>query len=400
MCNRLFLGAAAWLLALVLFTGCAPEDDGGGWGFTRQTSGGMGGSLAGSGGSGPIAGAAGTMAPMTGGSGPDQETGGSGGMGVVGGAGGMLGSGEGGMGGSGGVPGPAVEQCYEFYNHGEQVAGDTSKYVVGPGEQYVCNNYVIPWTGEVEMVRYETIYDNTEILHHWLLYDVPGGAVDGTFLPCIGTHVLQDAQLVAGWAVGSNDVEMPPDVGLRMPGPDRSFMLEWHFYNSTPELQEDRSGIRICVMPKGTRPKTAGMTWLGTEFFNGPAGMPAGVESEFSGTCVNDSSEPITIFRLWPHMHQWGRNMNSVAHRADGTTEEVFDMPFSFDYQISYDANIVLMPGESITSTCRFHNMSAGPVAFGPSSDQEMCYQFAFSYPAGALDNGVVSLVGANNTCW
>ena len=39
-------------------------------------------------------------------------------------------------------------------------------------------------------------------------------------------------------------------------------------------------------------------------------------------------------------------------------------------------------------------------VAFGPSSNQEMCYNFAYSYPAGALDNGVPSLVGATNTCW
>jgi hypothetical protein len=325
-----------------------------------------------------------------------EEPGGMAGMNAMGGASGMVAAGMGGAGGGG----PAVEQCYEFRNHGQPVAGDTSKYPVPFGEQYVCNNYVIPWTGEVEMVRYETLYDNQEILHHWLLYDVPGGAIDGTFLPCIGTHVLQDAQLVAGWAVGSNDVEMPPDVGLRMPGPDRSFMLEWHFYNSSPEVQEDGSGIRICVLPKGTRAKTAGMTWLGTEFFNGPAGMPAGVESEFSGTCLNDSNEPITIFRMWPHMHQWGRNMASVAHRLDGTDQEVFNMPFSFDYQISYETDIVLMPGEAITSTCRFHNMSASPVAFGPSSDQEMCYQFAFSYPAGALDNGIPSLVGANNTCW
>ena len=58
------------------------------------------------------------------------------------------------------------------------------------------------------------------------------------------------------------------------------------------------------------------------------------------------------------------------------------------------------MPGESITSTCRYQNGSVAASPFGPSSDQEMCYQFAFSYPAGALDNGVLSLVGATNTCW
>jgi hypothetical protein len=30
-----------------------------------------------------------------------------------------------------------------------------------------------------------------------------------------------------------------------------------------------------------------------------------------------------------------------------------------------------------------------------------MCYQFAFSYPAGALEKpGNFSLIGATNTCW
>jgi hypothetical protein len=40
------------------------------------------------------------------------------------------------------------------------------------------------------------------------------------------------------------------------------------------------------------------------------------------------------------------------------------------------------------------------PVGFGQSTKAEMCYQFAFSYPAGALDNAVPSLIGATNTCW
>lgn len=45
-------------------------------------------------------------------------------------------------------------------------------------------------------------------------------------------------------------------------------------------------------------------------------------------------------------------------------------------------------------------NTSDYGVAFRPSTDPEMCYQFAFAYPAGALENGVLSLVGATNTCW
>jgi hypothetical protein len=116
---------------------------------------------------------------------------------------------------------------------------------------------------------------------------------------------------------------------------------------------------------------------------------------------VNNTAAPIHIVRFWPHMHQWGRHMKSVITRAGtGMDENVFEQPFDFNYQISYEATVELQPGDSITSTCTFDNQSSGPVAFGPSTDQEMCYQFAFSYPAGALDNGVLSLVGATNTCW
>jgi hypothetical protein len=92
--------------------------------------------------------------------------------------------------------------------------------------------------------------------------------------------------------------------------------------------------------------------------------------------------------------------MQTVVLRADGSTEEVFNKAFDFNYQITYDAAVELRPGDLITSTCTFLNTSNAPVAFGPSTDQEMCYQFAYSYPAGALDNGVPSLVGATNTCW
>jgi hypothetical protein len=300
---------------------------------------------------------------------------------------------------------PSGTKCFTFRNHGVPEPGDTSPYSVVPGEHYVSFYYTAPWTEPSELVTWRTVYDNQKIMHHWLLYSTLGSTMDGTFAPSIGTHIGDAAQLIAGWAVGGNDVQMPKDVGLQLPLPGEGLLLEWHFYNASGTLEEDSSSIEICTVPAGTLKHTAGLTWLGTEFFNGPAGMPPKIESEFSGTCIPgrygmDGNEPIRIFTLWPHMHAHGRNMKSVVHRADGRNEEVFNKPFNFDYQITYDAAIELHPGDSITSTCTFMNTSDFPVAFGPSSDQEMCYQFAFSYPAGALDNGVPSLVGATNTCW
>jgi hypothetical protein len=238
-----------------------------------------------------------------------------------------------------------------------------------------------------------------------LLYSTLGNAMDGAFAPSIGTHLGDAAQLIAGWAVGGNDVQMPKDVGLRMPKPGEGLMLEYHYYNSGIVEEMDSTALELCVVPTGTMKHTAGMTWLGTENFNGPAGMPARVASSFSGTCAPSRigagpTDPIHVFQLWPHMHTYGRNMKSVINRANGTREEIFNKPFNFDYQITYPSDFDLMPGDTITSTCDFMNTSNLSVAFGPSTNQEMCYQFAFSYPAGALENGVPSLVGASNTCW
>lgn len=302
------------------------------------------------------------------------------------------------------VRNPDGTLCYTFRNHGEPVPGDTTPYGVIPGEHYVSFFYTAPWTEPSELVRWRTLYDNAKVLHHWLLYSTVGNAMDGTFLPSIGTHIGDAAQLIAGWAVGGNDVQMPEGVGLQLPGPGDGLMIEWHFYNNDLAPVMDSSGIEVCVVPAGSLEHTAGMTWLGTENFNGPVGMPPG-RHDFSGTCVPGrfgmaGNEPIRIFSFWPHMHTHGRHMKSVIHRADGRDEEVFNKPFDFNHQITYPAMVDLHPGDSITSTCTFENTSGGNVAFGPSTGQEMCYQFAFSYPAGALENGTLSLVGATNVCW
>ncbi|MET0390844.1 MAG: hypothetical protein ABW321_33030 [Polyangiales bacterium] len=300
---------------------------------------------------------------------------------------------------------PDGTKCYQFRNHGVPEPGDTSPYSVIPGEHYVSFYYKAPWTEPAELVNWRTIYDNQKVMHHWLLYSTLGSEMDGAFVPSIGTHIGDAAQLIAGWAVGGNDVAMPKDVGLVLPAPGGGLLLEWHFYNTDIAPQMDSSAIEICTLPAGTMKNTAGMTWLGTENFNGPTGMPPKVESKFAGTCLPsrtgmNATDPIHIFSFWPHMHSYGRHMNSVVHRVDGTNEQVFDKPFDFNYQITYEAGVDLYPGDTITSTCTFMNTSDFGVAFGPSSDQEMCYQFAFSYPVGALDNGIPSLVGATNTCW
>jgi hypothetical protein len=102
-------------------------------------------------------------------------------------------------------------------------------------------------------------------------------------------------------------------------------------------------------------------------------------------------------------MHEIGTHMYSEILREDGAVIPVFDRPFVFNQQASYEMlpRVVLEAGDKIRSECTYFNDTTQKVLAGPSVKQEICEQYVFAYPAGALDNpGMVSLLGATNTCW
>jgi hypothetical protein len=178
---------------------------------------------------------------------------------------------------------------------------------------------------------------------------------------------------------------------------------QWHYYNQGAVAEKDASLIQVCTVPRALRKNIASLTFLGTENFNGPFGMPAETMSDFGGGCTNNSGAPIHIYGFTPHMHKLGRHIKAQVKRAvTGQLETVFDKAFDFNSQITYilDDLIVLQPGDTIISTCTFLNHTDAPVAFGPSTEEEMCYNFTMSYPARKLDNGTLSLIGATHVCW
>jgi hypothetical protein len=70
-----------------------------------------------------------------------------------------------------------------------------------------------------------------------------------------------------------------------------------------------------------------------------------------------------------------------VINGGAGGSRVLHDKAFDFAYQVTYPTKEVLMPGESITTTCTFSE----PKAFGQATTEEMCYLFTYYYPAGTL---------------
>jgi hypothetical protein len=292
------------------------------------------------------------------------------------------------------------EVCYELLTHNGGGPGDP--FIVPTGESFDQLHYEIPWPEDSVATRFGGIYDNVAVLHKWLAYDLVHAPAQEVQHSTSGTVLFQEATMFAAWTKGECAIELPSDMGIQLAGPSsgKKLMIQWHHTNYTGVPQPDESVVQICTVPRSERAHVGGITWLGTESIYGIA---PNQESKASGACLNDTSEPITIVALQPHMHLLGTRAYTELIRVDGTVDAIFDQPFQEE---STNPNVlepfaVMQPGDRIRTECTYFNHTSTPVAFGSSRHDEVCVQHAYAYPVGALDMpGIASLHGALNTCW
>jgi mono/diheme cytochrome c family protein len=264
--------------------------------------------------------------------------------------------------------------CYPLTGFGGSL---TEKYPVGVAvDKYVNFTFKAPWTGTAYGVRFVPIIDNKKALHHFLLFQdssmkAPGSAGSS------GAH--PDGQLVYGWAPGGNILDLrvatKDSVGFELAS-NVSYTVEMH-YNSMDATAQDASGVKVCVA-KAKPDNIAGISWLGYDQLLVPA-------TEWTGECVPENTMPVRILGVQPHMHTAGTHMKTIIHRKGGGDEVLHDAPFDFNNQHHYLKNVTIMPGDSLTTSCTYDK----PMAFGESTGEEMCYNFTFAYPKGALkDSG------------
>jgi hypothetical protein len=227
--------------------------------------------------------------------------------------------------------------------------------------------------------------DDAPVLHHWLLFKdttaKPHGQVQEVGL--LGVHT-DGAVLLYGWAPGAWPLYLDPDVGMQLES-TVSYTVEAHLNNPGARTMADHSGVEVCVTSK-VPAHVADITWVGTDSI-------AGVSA--SGTCTPSGKQPIHVIAAQPHMHKKGSHMKVAVNRAGGRPETIHDHPFSFDDQRYYVQDIILLPGDTMTTTCTY----SSPATFGPSTDQEMCYFFTVAWPAGSLNNSSGALLHGANTC-
>lgn len=300
------------------------------------------------------------------------------------------------------------DQHFTVRAHAAASAADKTKIAVPAGQEFTATfTFRAPW-GEnpVQFLASRGRVDERSVVHHWTLFAVDDaslsdGAVEGGAGQATPLKSANQMYVVGGTVGSDPDLTMPEGIGLRFPfGKSVYFRLEMHYVNASDTPRMDGTELEFCVTSK-PRPTEAAAHWLGTYLVN----VPAKMKTDITTTCQPATmAGPVHLMAAAPHMHRLGASAKLVLNRKTGEKETLFDHPYDYNDQRSYKlpegggaSDVVLNPGDTLTSTCSYQNDSPNNVAWGEHSNDEMCFTLVWAWPVGRMTNGswLGGLVGA-----
>ncbi len=281
------------------------------------------------------------------------------------------------------LPCPPAERT-TFVAHGADAVTEPYALAADAGNLYMCFSWKAPWTTTTQATSFAPIIDDARVVHHWILYETSTPQTEGGAAPC---KMPFDAKFVQGWAPGGGNTALPDDIGLALPTADRWLILQVHYWNVAGYTDvRDRSGVAMCTT-SALRPKTAVVSTLGSANIDLP---PRSSGTVVTGTCTPQITEPLHVLFANPHMHGRGRKLDTKVLRGGNaaTFDTLVDEPaFDFEFQRPYRSELIINPGDTLTTTCTYDNASDKRVNFGERTEDEMCFNFVTVWPAPGLFN-------------
>jgi hypothetical protein len=245
-----------------------------------------------------------------------------------------------------------------------------SPYSAPPSaEEYVCYGFDVTTSQKRQIIALSPDIDNKAVVHHLLLYKMPQ-AVSATPAPCGGA---EQGELVTGWAPGVGNMILPPEAGFPEEGTTH-YMMQIHYNNvAGTTAQNDSSGYNFCTTDQ-LRPNDASVLAFGSINFSIPA------QGSLALTCDYTFTNPtIHVFDVQAHMHLRGHAMTTLDTTAGYT---VVDVPnFDFQQQYLHPVTYEIKTGDVIRNTCVWNNTTGSAIGFGPTTEDEMCFDFVSYWP-------------------
>ncbi|KAH9508903.1 hypothetical protein Btru_050423 [Bulinus truncatus] len=271
---------------------------------------------------------------------------------------------------------------------------------------YMCMIMELPSDQDYHIVADQAIINNSNVLHHMLLYgcDDPNITLSTAPTSC-GMFSSACNSIIGGWTVGQAGQCYGDTVGFRIgtTGYKRA-RLEIHYNN--PDMittYTDSSGLRLYYRP--ARPEVQDMfTFMTGQLM---LELPPGQSSiEKVGVCKGSCTSTLIKQTLYVksainHMHYLGRSMRIELVRNGSVIANLTnDNYYSYDSPVTHyhEPAIKIVPGDEIVTRCVYNTISSSRyVYYGEGTSDEMCFGFLQVYPKSALTAARASCVAKSS---
>jgi hypothetical protein len=197
--------------------------------------------------------------------------------------------------------------------------------------------------------------------------------------------VINGEQMVFGGGAGSDDIEFPAGVAVKLPA-GKYLNLIVHAHNSsTTSPLTGTSGVFVKTVPASEVQHEADMIFLGTFDLHIPPTNQSWIEP---GSCV--VPDRWTIVNLWPVMNRYGKHQKVTVRRGDNSIETLLDADHSPSAQRNYPLpSTVFEPNDELRVECTYvndTNITYPPgfeIQYAESVIGEMCFTGLYKYPTG-----------------
>ena len=224
-----------------------------------------------------------------------------------------------------------------------------------------------------------SINSASSFMHHMLLEGYMGSST------CRGQNV--DAFVATSDPEGATMI-FPAGVALDL-SPFGSFRLQMHYNNPAGVAGViDNSGVWIYWTATAPANKAAILELGDPQVKLSPQPLPPGKSTftfECSSACTSQLPVNITVIASLHHMHQTGTRLSTAFFAKNGTLRRNITTEY-FDFHHQRGMGMVplqLKQGDVFRTSCSYDTSAqSSPVVWGIGSQNEMCIDFLYYYPA------------------
>jgi hypothetical protein len=263
---------------------------------------------------------------------------------------------------------------------GPHIDFQSQMYMLQPGEEkYYCYTTTLPADRDVVVTKLTPTYGAGT--HHILFSQTLTPEPDG-FSECPVLSRTTWVPLYAG-GLNSGPLVLPDHTGFKPLDRGQQLVMQLHLQNATPNPITAQTAMRIDYADATPDYQPAGIFGFDDRNLTIPPNTSDAL-NQMNCTMGRD----LNVFAVMGHMHKHGVHLD-LSRGANAGDQMLYQEDWNFDLQPVTPMVFNVHQGDNMFLRCTHENDANTPLAYGESSDTEMCALVMYAAPASAVDGCV-----------